>query len=163
VVAHEARHTAEHAEPPDIGRGAAEREGMTAPAGLADRTLVDVELLATPGVVAEIRRLLRSVAAHAGAAPEVQDDVAQAVSEAVTNVIVHAYPAARRGVVRVTAAVAGRGLEIVVRDRGRGFVAGRSAGVGVGLSLIAAMTARFRIEQQAPDGTAVWMRFHLPA
>jgi anti-sigma regulatory factor (Ser/Thr protein kinase) len=163
VVADEARYGPAHTKTRNGGRDAAGSDGTSVPAGRADRTLVDVEMLATPGVVGEVRRLLRGVAAQVGAQREVQDDVAQAVSEAVTNVVVHAYPSARRGVVRVMAAVAGRGLEIVVRDSGRGFVAGHSGGVGVGLSLIAAMTARFRIEQRAPHGTDVWMRFHLPA
>lgn len=147
----------------DGGPDDAARDGKARSVLPADRTVVDVELLAAAGAVAEMRHLFAGVAAHAGARREVQEDVAQSVSEAVTNVILHAYPSARPGLVRVWASVAGGGLEIVVRDDGRGFAAGASDGVGVGLTLIAAMTARFRIERRAPRGTDVWMRFHLPA
>jgi anti-sigma regulatory factor (Ser/Thr protein kinase) len=90
------------------------------------------------------------------------DDIAVslAVTEAVANVVLHAYPA-HAGQVAVTAELVGTDLVVVVSDTGvgrRGFGSTTSAGLGHGLGLIRGLCAGATI---APTraGTAVTMRF----
>ena len=49
------------------------------------------------GRLADVRRFIREVATEAGAKVECLEDLVQAVDEAVTNVIVHGYPAVPAG------------------------------------------------------------------
>jgi anti-sigma regulatory factor (Ser/Thr protein kinase) len=114
---------------------------------------------AEPSTVSDTRRMLVAFAAHFGARPDVLRDVAQAVTEAVANVVVHAYPPGATGPVQVVAEVADGALEVLVIDHGGGFRPGRSDGAGLGLSMIAAATARLRISPHEPSGTEIWMRF----
>jgi anti-sigma regulatory factor (Ser/Thr protein kinase) len=78
----------------------------------------------------------------------------------VTNVVKYAYACPSQGHVRVTGAAAGDWLEFRVSDQGLGFRAGQSGGLGLGLSLIAKVTAELTIDQ-SPQGTAIQMRFAL--
>jgi anti-sigma regulatory factor (Ser/Thr protein kinase) len=96
------------------------------------------------------------------------DAIALAVSEALTNAVVHAYiDAPAPGDVEV---VAKRhpddGIEIHVCDDGRGMMPRRdSPGLGVGLPLVAKLAERFRIDTRPSGGTAISMFFaaHDPA
>jgi anti-sigma regulatory factor (Ser/Thr protein kinase) len=90
------------------------------------------------------------------------DGIALAVSEAVTNAVVHAYVgAAEPGAVEVTAEVHdGNGLEIQVSDDGRGMTPRLdSPGLGVGLPIVAKIAQRFKVEARPSGGTAVRMFF----
>jgi anti-sigma regulatory factor (Ser/Thr protein kinase) len=90
------------------------------------------------------------------------DGIALAVSEAVTNVVVHAYiDAPEPGDVEVFAERhPGDGLEIQVCDDGRGMRPRRdSPGLGVGLPIVARLAQRFRVETRPGGGTAVSMLF----
>jgi serine/threonine-protein kinase RsbW len=90
------------------------------------------------------------------------DGIALAVSEAVTNAVVHAYVGAPEpGDVEVTAEVhAGNGLEIQVCDDGRGMTPRLdSPGLGVGLPIVAKISQRFKVEARPAGGTAVRMFF----
>ena len=120
------------------------------------------DLPAEPGSVRKIRRAIRSFAAAQGASGTLLDDIARAVSEAVGNVVMHAYPSDARGDVHVSAEVVDHVLEVTVSDEGRGLRLGESPGMGLGLGMIAASAADFRISERAPHGTQVWMRFLLP-
>jgi serine/threonine-protein kinase RsbW len=111
--------------------------------------------------VPETRRLLVEFASHVGAGDNVLRDVALAVTEAVTNVVVHAYEPGAAGLVHVIADIEDGALEVLVIDDGLGFRPGPSDGLGVGLATIAASTARFAISDRHPSGTEVWMRFLL--
>ena len=86
-----------------------------------------------------------------------------AVSEAVTNVVVHAYPDGVAGTVRVTVTQNGRPeVRVVVRDRGNGLrPRPDSPGMGLGLPLIASLSDGFEVSDGTPAGTAVSMRFYL--
>ena len=82
-----------------------------------------------------------------------------AVSEAVTNAVVHAYRGGPPGAVRVRARWTAEGLEIVVEDDGVGIWARPdSPGLGIGLPTIATIAERFEIDGPA-RGTRVTMVF----
>jgi anti-sigma regulatory factor (Ser/Thr protein kinase) len=149
----------------DAGDQADERErGPAIPRGahfVDGDALVSYAAPATPYTVAEMRGLLTAFAGRAGADDAAMEAVARAVTEAVSNVVMHAYEAGDVGLVRVTADVEDGALEIVVADDGLGFRPGSSGGMGLGLSMIASSTARFAISARDPQGTEVWMRFLL--
>jgi anti-sigma regulatory factor (Ser/Thr protein kinase) len=91
----------------------------------------------------------------------VVEAVALAVTEAVTNVVKHAYgPGALERGIWLEGSVADELLEITVSDRGLGFRDSTCSGLGVGLSIIADMSAELTIDQGA-EGTELRMRFPL--
>jgi stage II sporulation protein AB (anti-sigma F factor) len=111
----------------------------------------------------QVRLARREVVAYAREHGAVDPDaIALAVSEAVTNAVVHAYvDAPEPGDVEVRAERhPGNGLEILVHDDGRGPVPRiDSPGLGVGLPLVARLSQRFRIDARPHGGTAVTMVF----
>lgn len=115
--------------------------------------------------VRPLRAAARSFAADAGACEATADDVSLAVSEAVTNAVLHAYPAEREpGPIELAASVADDGqLEVEVCDHGCGMSPRTdSPGAGVGLRVIAAVAGAMRINPSRDgDGTCVTMRFAL--
>ncbi len=117
-----------------------------------------------PAVAASIplaRRTLARFAASAGATPEQLESIEMAVSEALTNAVVHAY-GGDPGDIHVTAAVAGDELWILVADDGRGMRARpRSPGLGVGLALIAHAADGFAVARRSTGGTELQMRFRI--
>lgn len=115
---------------------------------------------AEPATVTALRRRAADFAADQGAPEEMVAEVALAVSEAVTNVVKYAY-AGGEGQVELLAAAEKGWLEIRVRDQGEGFAAGRSEGLGLGLSLIADHCTDLSIAQET-TGTEVRMRWALP-
>jgi anti-sigma regulatory factor (Ser/Thr protein kinase) len=116
-----------------------------------------------PARADQVKLARREVAAYAREHGAVDPDgIALAVSEAVTNAVVHAYvDAPRPGDVQVKAEVhAGNGLEIEVCDDGRGMIPRLdSPGLGVGLPLVAKIAQRFKVEARPTGGTAVRMFF----
>ena len=116
---------------------------------------------AVPEAVPLARRAVAAVAEAAGAAGERLDEIRLAVSEALTNAVVHAYRG-EAGRFQVTAAVASDELWIVIGDDGRGLHAWNdSRGLGIGLSLISGLSDDFAIVTRASGGTEVQMRFDL--
>ena len=90
---------------------------------------------AVPEAVPLARRALTAVAVAAGAAGERLDEIRLAISEALTNAVVHAYRDGEAGRFHVTAAVASNELWVLVGDDGRGLHAwNESRGLGIGLS-----------------------------
>jgi serine/threonine-protein kinase RsbW len=89
--------------------------------------------------------------------------VALAVSETVTNVIVHAYvDEPEPGDVEVTAERADDGvsLRLTVIDHGRGMrPRSDSPGIGIGLPMVARFAKRFEVCDCADGGTQVCMVF----
>jgi anti-sigma regulatory factor (Ser/Thr protein kinase) len=120
---------------------------------------IDLRLDAEPRASAIVRRqLARFVDEHF---PGATDDVALAVSEAVSNVVLHAYRDGGRGTVRVVACARPTELVVVVRDYGCGMRPHpESPGAGLGLSIIGAATSHMDVER--PDdggGTRIRLRF----
>ena len=98
-------------------------------------------LPAVPATVRQVRARVVAFAEAAGASAELLDAVALAVSETVTNAIVHAYAGAPEpGEVRVRCQAAGGGLVVEVADDGVG-IARRddSPGLGQGLAMVGAL------------------------
>jgi serine/threonine-protein kinase RsbW/stage II sporulation protein AB (anti-sigma F factor) len=125
---------------------------------------LDLRLPAVPGAASHVRR-----AVHAVAAGKVVNDyaVALAVSEAVTNVVVHAYrdrdPDDGPGHVHVTVTVEGDELLVAVSDEGTGLTPRPdSPGAGLGLPIIATLADRFEARQLS-KGTMVLLGFRLAA
>jgi serine/threonine-protein kinase RsbW len=108
-----------------------------------------------------------AVVGHAkrwGASPEVCDDVRLAVSEALTNVVQHAYLGIDAGSMTVEAWVDDDDALVVwVVDDGHGLRPRiDSPGLGLGLGLMALMSDDFRIAtRDGGSGTAVSLRFSL--
>lgn len=111
-------------------------------------------------VVPLFRHAATDFAAEQGAGPELRADIALAVSEAVTNAVKHS-DAHEDETVAMTATAADGWLEIAVRDRGTGFGTTESDGLGLGLPVIARLSARLTISQEG-DGTELRMGFPLP-
>jgi serine/threonine-protein kinase RsbW len=88
------------------------------------------------------RRLLEFAELH-GARSGVLGPLAVAMSEAVTNAVVHAYDEGDDGVVHITADIVDGALEVIVSDEGHGIRPGDSAGLGLGLKVIADLADRF--------------------
>lgn len=119
-------------------------------------------LPAVPGTVRQLRANVTAFAAATGAPPELRDAVALAVSETVTNVIVHAYAGAREiGVVRVRCWIAEGQLVVEVADDGGGMVRrDDSPGIGHGLAMVGAVAEALEIAPgRDGHGTAVTMTF----
>jgi anti-sigma regulatory factor (Ser/Thr protein kinase) len=117
---------------------------------------------AIPDSVPLARRTLVGLAAALGADEEQLESIALAVSEALTNCVVHAYPG-HAGRIHVSAWVSDFDLSIRICDEGPGFEADSDTpGLGVGLGLIARLADQFEIAQPASGGTEVKMSFWLP-
>lgn len=114
-----------------------------------------------PSAVGESRRRSAAFASAAGASKEMTDAVALAVSEIVTNAVVHAYVQRGPGVVRVQCRTDGERLIVQVIDEGLGVAArDDSPGVGHGLATVGALAQALEITSK-PDGsgTVVTMSF----
>lgn len=115
---------------------------------------------ATPHSIAPLRRAMIEFAMRSGASERQLDDIAVAVSEALSNVVVHAYAGRDEpGVVTVDAWMSNQSLEVVVCDEGIGMLPRTdSPGLGLGLALIVRMTQRVALEETMP-GVRVRMTF----
>jgi anti-sigma regulatory factor (Ser/Thr protein kinase) len=92
---------------------------------------------------------------------QVLADVKLAVTEACTNVVVHAYPEGD-GPMEITAALTEERLAIAVRDEGRGMLPrADSPGLGLGLPLIATLAETLELGRGEGDKTEVRMTFRL--
>jgi serine/threonine-protein kinase RsbW len=119
---------------------------------------LDIRLEAVPESVSVVRRRVaafveRHALADAG-------DVALAVTEGATNVVLHAYRDGGCGRMRVVACARRSGLVLVVRDYGCGMSPNPiSPGPGLGLSVMGALAAEMSIERPDDGGTRIRMRF----
>lgn len=117
-----------------------------------------------PAIAASVpraRRELTEYAVLAGATPQQLEGIRLAASEALTNVVVHAYHG-YAGRIYVHADLAGGELWICIGDDGCGLQANhQSPGLGVGLALIAHATDGLTIMNRSSGGTEVRMRFCL--
>jgi len=87
-------------------------------------------------------------------------DIGLAVSEAVTNVVNHAYVEQEVGQVRVEVDVGDHEIAVSVEDDGRGMTPRPdSPGLGLGLPLIATLAVRVETQGRRLGGTRVCMWF----
>jgi anti-sigma regulatory factor (Ser/Thr protein kinase) len=124
--------------------------------------MADIELTlpARAENVAVVRHALGGLGEALDLDPQLLSDVKLAVTEACTNVVVHAYSGGD-GPMQVAAEVGTDGkLMVVVRDEGRGIVPRPdSPGLGLGLPLIATLTETLELGKDERDRTEVRMAF----
>src|SRR3954453_19185466 len=119
---------------------------------------------ALPGSIASARREVADYASRAGATRRSRDAVNLAVSEAVANAVVHAFPnGAVAGSVVVSAEVLADGrMAVVVGDDGCGMPPNETRdGLGLGLALIAQLAERVELTSDNGGGTSISMVFVL--
>jgi serine/threonine-protein kinase RsbW len=118
---------------------------------------------AHPQAVGDARAAVRAWLRAAGVDATRGDDIVLAVSEACSNVVMHAYAPGVDGRFRVFAEADGDQLAVTVADDGRGIAAGRAAatgGLGLGLPLIASLADGVEAGRGPDDrGTELSMRF----
>lgn len=115
-------------------------------------------LPAEPSAVSVLRRRAAEFVSTAGASDEVTDAVALAVSETVTNAVVHAYDADEGGQVRVSCLAEGERFIVEVTDEGAGIWLRRdSPGIGHGLAIVGAVAQSLDIAPN-PDGRGTALR-----
>ncbi len=115
---------------------------------------------ATPDSVPVARRLAMAWASELGAGAQQLADIALAVSEACTNVVLHAYPRGEPGAFRVRVEDED-GVRVLVTDWGLGMrPRPDSPGLGLGLPVIAQLTTSLEVRTGEGDsGTTVVMVF----
>ncbi|MFN8123716.1 MAG: ATP-binding protein [Thermoleophilia bacterium] len=120
---------------------------------------VRVLLASDPASVATARAEAVRCARVAGMAPEAVDRIRLAVSEAVTNAVLHAYPGAAGDVELLLDPAPGR-LRVQVRDAGCGRHAAdpATASAGFGLGLMRVLSDGLQVDD-SPPGTRVVLRF----
>ena len=96
-------------------------------------------------------------------------DIKTAVSEAVTNCIVHAYPDSIGKITMRLRIVDGERLEITIRDKGRGiddlekamqpmYTTGGEERSGMGFTIMGSFMDKLRVKSSPGKGTAVTMQ-----
>lgn len=119
------------------------------------------EFPAVPDSVPKARAAVAGFALAAGASSEQLQSVQLAASEAVTNVVLHAYRGGS-GSFQVMASYVPDEIWVLVGDDGAGLSSQSSGGgLGVGLVIIAAMADTFEIVRRSTGGTELHMRFRL--
>lgn len=129
---------------------------------------IRLELPSRSSNEAVARGVVAAFAAQLDPTLEELGDIKTAVSEAVTNCIVHAYPD-RIGIIILQCRIVQDTLEIVVRDRGRGienleqarrplFTTGGAERSGMGFTIMESFMTEFRVQSQPGKGTTVRMK-----
>src|SRR3954462_5835857 len=139
--------------------------GALAPERSVDIEAPDLELTlpARPENVAVARHAIGGVAGVVAGPDQTLADVKLAVTEACTNVVVHAYPNGE-GPMGLRATVRDAVLRVVVVDEGRGILPrADSPGPGLGLPPIASLAESLEVGTGTNDETEVRMTFRLDA
>ncbi len=122
---------------------------------LSDR--LDLRLPARAESVPQIRHAMIAFARDHGY--EDGGAIGLAVTEAVTNAVLHAYPDGEPGDLRAVACADRDQFVVVVRDWGTGMCPRLDTpGLGLGLPTIATLTSSFDVE--AADGAGTLLRMH---
>jgi anti-sigma regulatory factor (Ser/Thr protein kinase) len=120
---------------------------------------VDLTLPAVPDSVPKARHAAAGLAAEVGAD---ELDVKIAVSEAVGNVVVHAYRDGKAGSFELAGSIDDGKLVFIVTDHGIGMSPHPdSPGLGFGLPLIGNVTDDLHVDADGGGGTRVSMTFLL--
>jgi serine/threonine-protein kinase RsbW len=118
---------------------------------------------AVPAAVPTLRGAIAGFLGDAGIGEPVLTSAKLAVSEAVTNAVMHAYVGAPEpGAVSIDATFEGDSLLVEVSDDGSGMMPRLdSPGLGVGLPLIADTADTLDIDNSPRGGTVLRMSFRL--
>jgi serine/threonine-protein kinase RsbW len=143
-----------------------EDTGARTPRHDRDQELLTPDFELTLPARAENVAVVRHAFGGFGDALDVPDhalaDVKLAVTEACTNVVVHAYPEGTSGPMAITAGLHDGALTVVVSDEGRGILPRPdSPGLGLGLPLIATLATTLELGTNDRDETEVRMTFEL--
>ncbi|MDP2711024.1 MAG: ATP-binding protein [Solirubrobacteraceae bacterium] len=112
--------------------------------------------------VAVVRHAFGGLAEAAGVEEQTLADIKLAVTEACTNVVIHAYDRDDEGTLEVDATIEDRRLTVVIRDSGPGIVPRPdSPGLGLGLPLIATLAETLELGKDGDEQTEVRMTFSL--
>jgi serine/threonine-protein kinase RsbW len=112
--------------------------------------------------IAIVRHVLGGLGEAYDVPEEKLSDIRLAVTEACANVVVHAYPEGQEGRMEVLASMEEERLTVLVRDWGRGIrPRPDSPGLGLGLSLIAALAESVQLGHGGNERTEVQMTFAL--
>lgn len=131
-------------------------EGVTATPDL------ELKLPARAENVAVVRHAFGGFAEALTVDEQTLADIKLAVTEACTNVVIHAYEDGKEGDLEVDASIDGERLTVVIRDNGRGIVPRPdSPGLGLGLPLIATLAESLELGKDNGDHTEVRMTFRL--
>ncbi|CAN5131168.1 hypothetical protein BH20ACT16_BH20ACT16_07000 [soil metagenome] len=131
-------------------------EGVTATPDL------ELKLPARAENVAVIRHAFGGFAEALTVDEQTLADIKLAVTEACTNVVIHAYEEGEEGDLEVDATIEEDRLTVVIRDSGRGIVPRPdSPGLGLGLPLIATLAESLELGKDRDDQTEVRMTFRL--
>jgi anti-sigma regulatory factor (Ser/Thr protein kinase) len=123
-------------------------------------TALQRSLPASAAALPRLRGLVRSFAAgRCGADADQAAMIALAVTEAATNVVLHAYPD-RPGMINLLAEVDDGRLHVRIADAGVGMRPSRQPGIGAGLRIMEGL-AETEVVSQPGQGTAVDMVFRL--
>jgi serine/threonine-protein kinase RsbW/stage II sporulation protein AB (anti-sigma F factor) len=120
-----------------------------------------LRFLAEPDGVAPARHAVTDLARRVGLAEEMVANIALAVSEAITNAVLHGYTDRDVGFIEVDARVQGPDLVITVTDDGGGMVPRPdSPGLGMGLPIIARLARTLDVRSpESGNGTQLCMTF----
>lgn len=128
---------------------------MTAPPDLV------LSLPARAENVAVVRHAFGGLGEVLDVPEQLLSDIKLAVTEACTNVVIHAYPDVE-GPMEIRAVLGEEELSVTVRDAGRGVVPrADSPGLGLGLPLIATLTESLELGTGPDDATEVRMTFRI--
>ena len=133
---------------------------------MTDRPEVRMRMPARPEGVGVVRQALAGMADALAFDPAVLGDMKMAVTEACTNVVVHAYAqngSEEDGSLEIDLLAEEDGMTVVVRDQGSGIrpkgVRANTPALGLGLPLIAALSDAFEVRGSTGGGTEVRMSF----
>lgn len=122
---------------------------------------LELKLPARPQNVAVVRHALGGLGEALAVDEQMLSDIKLAVTEACTNVVIHAYSNGE-GPLEIDALIEDRLLTVVVRDHGRGIVPRPdSPGLGLGLALIATLAESLELGKDDGESTEVRMTFRL--
>ena len=123
---------------------------------------LELKLPARAENVAVVRHAFGGFAEALSVDEQTLADIKLAITEACTNVVIHAYDDDEAGSLEVDASIDDRLLTVVIRDRGRGIVPRPdSPGLGLGLPLIATLAESLELGKDDADHTEVRMTFAL--
>lgn len=131
------------------------------------RNRVALELASIPENVGVARLLVAMIAAQADFTVSEVDEVKLAVSEAVTNAVIHGYNSEPGHTVSLEVTLEGRLLQVVVSDRGRGIediamamqpaVSSDPDRMGLGFSFMESHMDSLQVDSAVGRGTRVTM------
>jgi anti-sigma regulatory factor (Ser/Thr protein kinase) len=123
---------------------------------------LELKLPARAENVAVVRHAFGGFAEALSVDEQTLADIKLAITEACTNVVIHAYDEDEDGSLEVDASIDDRRLTVVIRDEGRGIVPRPdSPGLGLGLPLIATLAESLELGKNDDDRTEVRMTFAL--